>query len=312
MWSSSILDIGIGLAFMYLLLALICSVLQEFIANVTSWRGRHLLASVQAMLNDPNMTGLAKRLYANPRIKGLSFDGKLPSYIPSAAFSMAIIDTLKEPGSPNATLLNDGPLYPFIQEAAGDAEKLKASLENWFDGAMDRFGGWYKRNVQLVIFAMGLVLAIIMNANTIEVARSLWETPVLRQAVAQAASQWHDANPDAAKNPDLNALADQLDEDLPIGWSIAKEEAFFGSSSESKQLAAPVKDQQSTSTSDKPQLADAPKGARTGFLRTRAGVWLMAVVGWLFTAFAISLGAQFWFDTLGQALGLRAAGKKPS
>lgn len=35
------------------------------------------------------------------------------------------------------------------------------------------------------------------------------------------------------------------------------------------------------------------------------------ILGWLITAFAISLGAQFWFDTLGKIVGLRSSGKKP-
>jgi len=36
------------------------------------------------------------------------------------------------------------------------------------------------------------------------------------------------------------------------------------------------------------------------------------VVGWIATAFAISLGAQFWFNALGEVLNIRAAGRKPN
>jgi hypothetical protein len=35
------------------------------------------------------------------------------------------------------------------------------------------------------------------------------------------------------------------------------------------------------------------------------------LLGWLFTAFAASLGAQFWFDVLGKIMNLRMSGKKP-
>jgi hypothetical protein len=35
------------------------------------------------------------------------------------------------------------------------------------------------------------------------------------------------------------------------------------------------------------------------------------VLGWLITALAASLGAQFWFDTLGKLLKMRSAGPTP-
>jgi hypothetical protein len=35
------------------------------------------------------------------------------------------------------------------------------------------------------------------------------------------------------------------------------------------------------------------------------------LLGWLFTAFAASLGAQFWFDVLGKIINLRMSGKRP-
>jgi hypothetical protein len=41
-------------------------------------------------------------------------------------------------------------------------------------------------------------------------------------------------------------------------------------------------------------------------------ITVAVVLGWIITAFAISLGAQFWFDALGKVLNLRATGVKPS
>ena len=39
---------------------------------------------------------------------------------------------------------------------------------------------------------------------------------------------------------------------------------------------------------------------------------VVAVLGWLLTALAGSLGAPFWFDLLGKAANLRSAGRKPA
>ena len=38
---------------------------------------------------------------------------------------------------------------------------------------------------------------------------------------------------------------------------------------------------------------------------------MWSLLGWIITAFAISLGAQFWFDLLTKFVNLRAAGPKP-
>jgi len=39
--------------------------------------------------------------------------------------------------------------------------------------------------------------------------------------------------------------------------------------------------------------------------------WAPKLLGWLLTAIATSLGAQFWFNIMSEALKLRAAGHKP-
>jgi hypothetical protein len=36
------------------------------------------------------------------------------------------------------------------------------------------------------------------------------------------------------------------------------------------------------------------------------------VLGWILTAFGVSLGAPFWFNALQQMMGLRASGPKPA
>ncbi|MDQ0563240.1 hypothetical protein QO004_005049 [Rhizobium mesoamericanum] len=292
MLSSPVLDVGIGLALMYLLLALVCSVVQEVIANLTSWRGRHLLESIKTMLNDPTLSGLAKRVYADPRINNLSLPGKLPSYIPAAAFANALVDIAKDENALTASSF-DGPLAPFLRDAQGDAEKLRAALEEWFDNAMDRFGGWYKRNVQLVILGIAAVVTVGLNANTIEVARQIWAQPALRAAISAEASRFSAAQqhgsggtPSTAPNIDVDALMSEIDRTLPIGWTSA----------EIGRLIAGLNGGQTTSET----------GAH------RAWEWAARVVGWVVTVLALSLGAQFWFDTLGTAIGIRAAGPKPA
>ena len=39
--------------------------------------------------------------------------------------------------------------------------------------------------------------------------------------------------------------------------------------------------------------------------------WLLSIFGWIITAFAITLGAPFWFDMLKKVIRIRGSGVKP-
>ncbi len=303
------IDAAIGMIFIYLLMSSICSVLQEFIANLTSWRGRHLRNSIQAMLSDPAMPDLAQNLYRHPRISTLAFAGKLPSYIPNAAFAAALVDVIAKGGTLPAVAT--GPLAPFIRDCAGDVDRLNAQLAKWFDDAMDGFGGWYKRNVQVVIFCLALGLAAILNVNSLAIARALWTQPALRDAVVQAAGNFNgqnNANNGAAAPGQIAVLQNELDSlPLPVGWNTASLACMFGKSADTWAPPATVE------PADVPDCASAQGRAAAA----KAGInlsweWLALAAGWVVTAFATSLGTQFWFQTLGEALQLRAAGVKPA
>jgi len=47
------------------------------------------------------------------------------------------------------------------------------------------------------------------------------------------------------------------------------------------------------------------------FLCSTKGWENISILGWLITAFSVSLGAPFWFDILNKLVDLRSAGKKP-
>ncbi len=71
MFSSTILDVALGLAFVFLAVSLVASVVVEAISSAMKWRSSHLLEGIKQLVNDPEFTGLAKALYAhaavNPR-----------------------------------------------------------------------------------------------------------------------------------------------------------------------------------------------------------------------------------------------------
>ena len=86
MFGFPILEVAIGLSFIYLLLSLICTTVNETIATLTRRRSKVLEKAITNIIGDPK---LKNELYSHPVIKSLSEGGKPPSYIPAPKFAVA-------------------------------------------------------------------------------------------------------------------------------------------------------------------------------------------------------------------------------
>lgn len=77
-----ILDIALGLIFIYLILSLLASEIQELIGTVLQWRAEHLKLSIEVLLSGSDKESekaaqdLADTLYENPLIRGLNQEAK--------------------------------------------------------------------------------------------------------------------------------------------------------------------------------------------------------------------------------------------
>jgi hypothetical protein len=105
----------------------------------------------------------------------------------------------------------------FVRDAAGDLEKFRTNLERWFDDAMDRVSGFYKRKVQVAVLAYAILLTAALNVDSVAFARRLWTDDLVRGA-AVAAAERQQQRPDAG----TTQLLEEVQElNLPIGWSPA-------------------------------------------------------------------------------------------
>ncbi len=240
MLGSDILDIAIGLIFVYLLLSLICSAINELIEGLLKARATNLERGLRELLADPEGTGLVKTIYDHPLICGLfkgAYDpGKtkkhmwsptnLPSYLPPRNFALALMDAVLPAtpitasgassalaGAPEVTPLSpparppvvdalrtavgslpntevQRALLTLVDAAGGDIGRVRQSIEAWYQSAMDRVAGWYKRRTQGILLGLGIVVAIGMNADTITIARGLSVDKSLRNSLVAAASQY--------------------------------------------------------------------------------------------------------------------------
>jgi hypothetical protein len=252
---------------------------------------------------------LAQQFYDHPLIQGLYRKGQQPSYIPSRTFALALMDLIV-PAGPQRPRTIEGirqavdasPLAPGLKRvlsvliddagntmAAGqqllnagviDTQKLETALnhvhenvEVWFNNAMERVAGWYKRKTQAVIFALALIFTCALNVDTMLIIERLSYDTALRQAlVSQAETLVRAPDQSAGAGAVLETNITRLEgTGLPLGW-----------------------------------------GAERAPRQHRDAIWyLTKIFGLLLTAGAASLGAPFWFDVLNKIITIRSAGKAP-
>jgi hypothetical protein len=225
MLNSTVLEVAIGLVFCYASVALIASSVYEAIASMFKMRASSLLDGIKAMLNDPKFVGLAKALYnhalINPTDSGAATtEDQLtvkPSYIDPKHFAVALIESIQQAPGAGATLgakidaIPDAQLRMLLgnmyERAGRKIENLQAALENWFDNAMERVSGSYKRKAQLFSFLIALALTGLLNIDSFHLFGALWRHPAY---VAQV----------SVPNAPSAATAFANLEQLPVGWGM--------------------------------------------------------------------------------------------
>ncbi|MEM8858281.1 MAG: hypothetical protein AAGD96_08175 [Chloroflexota bacterium] len=121
MFGSATLEIAIGMIFIFLLLSLVCSTINEWIASILNLRGKTLQSGIRRLLEDPDGKWLAGEFYNHPVIRGLSRGESqvvLPSYISAETFTTVLMDLLapQEFGNPKPLREVYGDIHERIQQ----------------------------------------------------------------------------------------------------------------------------------------------------------------------------------------------------
>lgn len=81
-------------------------------------------------------------------------------------------------------------LLTLFEDAKNDAEKFKENIEIWFNNAMDRVNGWYKRHSQWVVAGLAVFTVIAMNIDAIAIVKHLQVYPGAREALVEQAKAY--------------------------------------------------------------------------------------------------------------------------
>ena len=342
MLNSETLEVGIGMAFLFLLTSLICTAVKEWIEGILKWRAMDLERAMRTLLDDHDGTTTAY-LYRHPMVCSLyqgSYDPaqltssmmtpgagakhvrlskrrNLPSYIPRESFATAFLDVVARGPVELGAEGEHGAQAPLTIEMLRERAASLASphLRRILVAAIDHSGG---------------------NLQQPRLNIQRWFDGSMERA-----SGWYKRRTQAvlfmlglatAVVLNLDALhvmerltADKSFRDVIVNEaSSAKAPGAYASASQSERILQARQEIQSVgmpvgwravgaSGSERGwvphQLCVQPEPSVCDLAPRSAYGWLRAVTGWLVTSFAVMLGAPFWFDVLNKLMVIRSTVK---
>jgi hypothetical protein len=338
---STIVGFAISMAFLFLMLSAACSAIQEIVANLFRWRAATLERGLAGLLMS---APLKDELYRQPLLESLCSPNargqlrRLPSYIPSATLALAILQVAEDHGMtidgciakkpPTGTYPATEKLLASLLRGCTGVTEQRQRLEDWLDNSMGRVSGWYKRKAHAWIWIFGIVLSLMLNADSISLSKRFWNDQALRDAVSAEATEYVKSAPkDASGNDQVKDQA-ELDRALhrmnlfrehlpgvPLGWCFvdtkSKQAPVDKGTIQADGLKATCWPDLVHPTTQPYQVSLAGTDPRIVDLGHWSW-WLWKVIGVVATVLAISQGAPFWFDLLQKAVNLRLAGTPPA
>ncbi len=207
--------------------------------------------------------------------------------------------------------IRDGKFRSVLETILVSAKTLddaKSKLQGWFDDGMNRTSELFKKRLVYVSLFVSLCVAIVLNVDTLFVSRSLWESPELRQTLAETAIRYDQGSASQIIKPSNNddvsveqlrqeaeqigkTVQDLLELQLPIGWEYTEVTEEMISSSRLLGLPDPSKNARN--------VWNLIPGNSPDWVT----MWLQKIIGILATTIAAAQGAPFWFDLLNRVRG---------
>lgn len=318
-----IIQVAIGMIFVWVTLAVITSQVQEWIASGLSWRASMLENTIERMLGNPT---LKDKIYNHPLVQGFySSQGKRkPSGIPDDKFALILLEQVLQSGVSVTDVKKTftkaensfeelrksvaalkakneiGELKKFvdtldtlllgIEEKKEDVNyafaEARKRVEGWFNDSMERLSDAYRRRAQITALVVGISIALALNVDTGAIMTTLWKDPVVRQAVVTQAGQMQESDTQTSQPPSAEEIAKNV-EKLNV-------------------LSLPIGWSFKTADRD-PSTADDPRD-----FPSSAGGWATKIVGILLSGMAAAQGAPYWFDLMRKLLSRNPPAPKTS
>jgi len=339
MFGSTLLDIVIGLIFVYLLLSLICSALNEIIEAWLKKRATDLERGIAELLLDPQGKGLVQQLYQHPLVNGL-FKGeyksslnktwwqniisrtKLPSYIPARNFALALMDTIlpgqaKTPsGAAGATVTTTSPAIGAAgAPVSSPVPPAGAPTPNPLKPLRDAIGNIGDTKVKQCLMTL-------VDAAGNDVSKARENIEAWYNSSMERVTGWYKRRAQVivfvlglgvviALNADTIAISTSLSRDKAVRDSLVAAAQDYVKQQSDNDKAMDRVDKYTEKIRNlglplgwsKENPLSVPDNTKPDAFMS----WLMKIIGWVITTVAISLGAPFWFDLLNKFMTVRSS-----
>lgn len=287
----AILSIIIGIIFVLLLFSMLTSAVVEVYHAAFSSRGKHLQETLETMLGKE----VCARFYEHSYFRQLSSATKpkstlkLPIWLEKGTFSSVLADVLTPSDSSlsipeRIKLVQNEDLRKVLdflwRQSGGDVVVFQKKVEHWFADVMARAKDWFADATKWRLFFIGLALAAALNADTLQIYRSLSANAALRDELVENAADFMAKNPAPAAAPDTSKNFEQAKADF-----LANKQQYV-------------------------EIAQSPLGLgwnSTTPLPIDFWGWLIKMAGWVLTGIAVTLGAPFWYDMLRKTLSIKGS-----
>lgn len=332
-----IVDLVIGIIFVYFLLSIICSAAIEIILTGLKARANLLeewllkLFNKTALKDGDKEISLGQAIMDHCTITGLSKKGKSSSYISAKEFTAALLEKITYDAAAPTNVarnideyidaINKTKLLPtefqrgllnyanevkaaysdVAEQTESKLELFNSKIEDWYNSSMDRVTGELKRRYSRpVTFIIAVVVTVSLNADSIALAKYLYSNPEARTKFAM----------EAFSSTKDSALIKQV---AALRLAPDSSNSSFDSAEIKKRITEKIEDLEKA----KQGLADVmPLTWKQGELMKDGHYswWLIfaKITGLLATILAIMMGAPFWFDQLNKISNLRGTGAKPA
>jgi hypothetical protein len=338
MSSFPILDLVVGIVFLFFLLSIICSSIVEMVLTIKKVRadvlGQWLLHIFDTKIINAKKeeVSLGQEIMDHCAVTALSDPKKAPSYIDTKNFVSAVLDKIAayskvvspksiddyiqsiESSAAISTELKrtfliyaaevKDTLNEITVKTTGAIEMFRSKIENWYDSNMDRLTGTLKQKyTRRFTLITGIIVTLLMNADTMEISKYLYNNPEMREKLAARAYETsaddsikHDMEKiktNSAINDSVKLTVNQLNDSLKAKLDVVNK------------AHAALKESIPLGWSSSEFTIDNEEGGWIGFL-------LRKLIGMAVTVIAIMMGAPFWFDVLNKISNLRGVGKRPA
>jgi hypothetical protein len=186
-----------------------------------------------------------------------------------------------------------------LQEAGS---QFVAKINGMFDQTIDRVSSRFTASARVVTFLCALVVAVVLQLDTVGMVNSLWMSDSLRDQLVNVAKNLHQAESDALLATP-HAVADAPTTVVPIPSAQPSANAVA-----SVDTATPGS-QKEVDRNIQGLRELASRGLLT-LPQTNLSAWQASwrdvkIPGVILSALLLSLGAPFWYNTLKTLLGLR-------